>query len=219
MVDGGASSSQAALLGVELAELTDTELLVFAPEPERLARMLPQSIFVQILQRGRAVRILHGADQERDAPFTSLARAGARVVGVGHLQHTMMVRDREVLYAAYSAHPAYSAHLANPATGGPGAERLVRSRNVVVARCLAAMCDTICAAADESPAGPAQPEISFDQREILRVLSDGFTDNRAAARLHISTRTFARRVAIMMSSLGASSRFQAGVQAAKRGWI
>lgn len=55
-------------------------------------------------------------------------------------------------------------------------------------------------------------------RAVLHALGCGTTDECAARELNISTRTYRRRVAELMEQLGASSRFQAGMLAAGRGW-
>lgn len=54
---------------------------------------------------------------------------------------------------------------------------------------------------------------------ILSLLTAGATDATIAARLGISQRTVERKVRVLMERLGAATRFQAGVQAARRGWL
>ncbi len=54
---------------------------------------------------------------------------------------------------------------------------------------------------------------------ILRLLSEGYTDEAAARELSISVRTYRRRVAEIMRLLGARSRFQAGVHASSIGLL
>ena len=57
----------------------------------------------------------------------------------------------------------------------------------------------------------------FDQdREVLFLLAAGATDAAIARHLGISERTAHRRVKALMESLGARTRFQAGIQAARR---
>jgi DNA-binding CsgD family transcriptional regulator/sugar-specific transcriptional regulator TrmB len=56
-------------------------------------------------------------------------------------------------------------------------------------------------------------------RQILIMLAKGLTDDSAAARLGVSGRTVRRQVASIMERLSASSRFEAGLKAAQRGWI
>ncbi|MEZ5193006.1 MAG: hypothetical protein R2734_11170 [Nocardioides sp.] len=45
------------------------------------------------------------------------------------------------------------------------------------------------------------------------------TDEALARRLEVSPRTVRRIMAEVMSELGAASRFQAGVEAARRAWL
>ncbi|ASO20746.1 DNA-binding CsgD family transcriptional regulator [Actinoalloteichus hoggarensis] len=56
-------------------------------------------------------------------------------------------------------------------------------------------------------------------RRILTLLAGGATDDAIARRLALSRRTVVRRVAALLDRLGAATRFQAGVQAARRGWL
>lgn len=57
-----------------------------------------------------------------------------------------------------------------------------------------------------------------DQR-VLRMLATGASDQLIARQLGASTRTIERRVRYLMNHLGATTRFQAGVQAVRRGWL
>ncbi|SEF89853.1 DNA-binding response regulator, NarL/FixJ family, contains REC and HTH domains [Actinacidiphila yanglinensis] len=52
---------------------------------------------------------------------------------------------------------------------------------------------------------------------VLRALAAGLTDAAGARRVGMSVRTYRRRVAELMSVLEAGSRFQAGVNASRRG--
>lgn len=54
---------------------------------------------------------------------------------------------------------------------------------------------------------------------LLRQLALGAKDEQIARTLGLSLRTVRRRVAEVMDELGAGSRFQAGVEAVRRGWI
>jgi DNA-binding NarL/FixJ family response regulator len=54
---------------------------------------------------------------------------------------------------------------------------------------------------------------------ILEVLRAGWKDETAARALSLSVRTYRRRVAELMTALGASSRFQAGVRARELGLV
>ncbi|MER6298966.1 helix-turn-helix domain-containing protein [Kitasatospora sp. NPDC001539] len=61
--------------------------------------------------------------------------------------------------------------------------------------------------------------LSADERELLRLLSTGLTDEAAAKRLGISVRTVRRQMAVLMDRLEAASRFAAGLKTAQRGWL
>jgi DNA-binding CsgD family transcriptional regulator len=56
-------------------------------------------------------------------------------------------------------------------------------------------------------------------RAVLAMLASGLPDDRAAERAGLSPRTYSRRVNELMRLLGARSRFEAGIEAARRGWI
>ena len=59
-----------------------------------------------------------------------------------------------------------------------------------------------------------------EERELLlALLTAGLTDEAIAHQLDISIRTVRRRIRHLMDHLGVVTRFQAGLQAAKRGWL
>ncbi|WP_406861013.1 DNA-binding response regulator [Streptomyces sp. HUAS MG47] len=62
-------------------------------------------------------------------------------------------------------------------------------------------------------------ELSPQLRPVLDALLAGQTDEAAAARLGMSARTYSRRVGELLSALGTTSRFRAGAEAARRGWL
>lgn len=55
--------------------------------------------------------------------------------------------------------------------------------------------------------------------QLLTLLAAGAKDDAIARQLAISNRTVSRRVAELMEVLQARTRFQAGIQATRRGWI
>jgi DNA-binding CsgD family transcriptional regulator len=196
------------LLGAELEELTRTELIVVTPTSSGLHRMLPGDLFSRLLRRRLAVRILYAAGEEPHTPeFAELIRDGVALETIVNLPYLQVIRDRAVVYLPHQD-PRH-----------PMAERLARVRNVVMAGSLAVAFDAMWSMAVGQTRPDAGGDIGDGQQKVLQVLSDGLTDDRAAVRLHMSKRTFARRVAMLMERLNANSRFQAGVQAARRGWV
>ncbi|MGF1428608.1 LuxR C-terminal-related transcriptional regulator [Kitasatospora sp. LaBMicrA B282] len=74
------------------------------------------------------------------------------------------------------------------------------------------------------PLGATRPDdpdtgLSDTERELLRLLGTGLTDDAAGQRLGISSRTVGRHMASIMERLQATSRFEAGIKAAQRGWL
>lgn len=57
------------------------------------------------------------------------------------------------------------------------------------------------------------------RRLLLAELADGVKDEQIARNLDLSLRTVRRRVAALMIELGVDTRFQAGVEAVRRGWL
>lgn len=68
-------------------------------------------------------------------------------------------------------------------------------------------------------AGELAPSPDHQRRFLLEQLAAGAQDEQIARRLSVSLRTVRRRVAELLAELGAESRFQAGVEAARRGWL
>lgn len=65
----------------------------------------------------------------------------------------------------------------------------------------------------------AQTGLTPEEREILKMIAMGLTDEAAGRRLGLSQRTVRRKIAGLMEQLDARSRFEAGVKAAQRGWL
>jgi DNA-binding CsgD family transcriptional regulator len=57
------------------------------------------------------------------------------------------------------------------------------------------------------------------RRFLLEQLMAGATDEVIARNLGIGLRTVRRRVAALMTELGVDTRFQAGAEAVRRGWL
>ena len=64
--------------------------------------------------------------------------------------------------------------------------------------------------------GEAPPDLN---ELLLRQLAQGAKDEQIARTLGVSLRTVRRRIAAIMAELGVDSRFQAGVEAVRRGWL
>jgi len=69
--------------------------------------------------------------------------------------------------------------------------------------------------------GAARPaaEVTGEERVLLHLLSHGLKDETVAKKLGISVRTVRRKMSDVSRRLPADNRFQAGVLAARRGWL
>lgn len=72
---------------------------------------------------------------------------------------------------------------------------------------------------DLDDAAPSRRGPTRDDLVFLALLASGAKDETIARELGIADRTLRRRTSDLLRRLGASSRFQAGVQASRRGWI
>ncbi|GAA1728629.1 LuxR family transcriptional regulator [Isoptericola hypogeus] len=60
---------------------------------------------------------------------------------------------------------------------------------------------------------------SAEERELLTMLAAGLKDEAIARHLDVHVATARRRISALLVRLGAATRFQAGLQAARRGWF
>ncbi|PRY58205.1 regulatory LuxR family protein [Knoellia remsis] len=70
-----------------------------------------------------------------------------------------------------------------------------------------------------SPQGAALGRLSERDGQVLALLAAGASDQTIARQLSISQRTVERRVRAIMEELGATTRFQAGTTAVRRGYL
>ena len=71
----------------------------------------------------------------------------------------------------------------------------------------------------EAPRTPDRLPLAERDQRVLALLTTGASDQVIARQLGVSVRTVERRVRYLMDRLGAATRFQAGVQAARRDWV
>lgn len=100
---------------------------------------------------------------------------------------------------------------------GLGGSPRVVVRQPAVVELAAAYFDTLWAQATAVPDFHRAAGVA--RRLLLQQLAAGAQDEQMARRLGVSLRTVRRRVAEVMAELGAESRFQAGVEAVRRGWL
>ncbi|MFJ4521039.1 LuxR C-terminal-related transcriptional regulator [Streptomyces sp. NPDC088810] len=197
-----------------LYDRVEDELVTFAPGGAQTAANVRSSrpLAENLLERGVRMRTVY-LDSARNDPATVahaewLAALGGRIRTVPSLPNRMIICDRRIAVVA--------ADCDDTAAGAV----VLQTPGVVSS--LYALFDCVWQSARPmgATALPADTQrLSPQQTEVLRLLSQGHTDESVAARLGVSART-ARRIATkLMDHLGARSRFQAGVHAVARGLI
>ncbi|MER5616167.1 hypothetical protein [Streptomyces sp. NPDC002215] len=70
-----------------------------------------------------------------------------------------------------------------------------------------------------TPLGGSGGTLPEPQKELLGLLAAGLKDEAIARRLGVHVHTARRRISVLLDSLDAQTRFQAGAQATLRGWL
>jgi len=92
-------------------------------------------------------------------------------------------------------------------------------RTTGVGRALLALTDRLWALATPVARGSSPAELDPRDATILRLMAAGAPDASIARQAGVSQRTVERRLRSLMDRLGAETRFQAGAQAVRRGWL
>jgi DNA-binding CsgD family transcriptional regulator len=198
-----------------LARDTVTEWLMSSPGPDH-ADPVTAAYATGAFRTGIAVRIIYH-DAIRDDPAVSararhLSLSGALIRTTTALIPALAISDRKTAVI-----------LVDPADRSAG---LTWSHYPAITAALAALFEQVWSTATPltpSRAGVASGGVAHElggtERELLRLLAAGATDEVAARHLGISLRTARRHMATLMNHLNAGSRFQAGAEAASRGWL
>jgi DNA-binding CsgD family transcriptional regulator len=223
--DGGTAYRIDELVGLDavrdtlehFANEAQSEILAFVPDGAQTAAALEASrpLNQRALARGVRMRTLY-LDSARNDPATTghvrwLTEIGAQVRTVPVLPLRMLIIDR--LHAVVPLDPTRTA----------AGACLIRGHGLITVA-LALFEQRWEAAAPWGDRPPAhrrekQPRPAPQEQALLELLALGDTDEQAARKLGVSTRTVGRMAADLMARLGARSRLQAGVLAAERGWV
>jgi DNA-binding CsgD family transcriptional regulator len=197
----------------ELAHSVRRECLSFLPggaqKPDTMDASKP--LDQQALERGVVLRSIY-QDSFRNDPATIeyvrwLADLGGETRTVPSLPMLLVVVDRETALVPL-----------DPANGRAGALEL-RSPGAVAAMTVLFEHMWSLAVPWERPAPRNGQGLSPQERELLNLLAAGHTDEIASRRLGVSLRTVRRMASGLMARLGARSRFEAGLLAARNGWL
>ncbi|MBP0460438.1 helix-turn-helix transcriptional regulator [Streptomyces montanisoli] len=205
-------ATAAAVTVFELAAASAREVLVLGPGPH--TGSLGASVYLQgeqLLDRGVRLRCVHlGSLRNRPAeyaPAAHLASLGAALRTTPTLPAELMLVDGDVAVLPHDR--------ADPSAG------VVVCKHTATVTALRALFEQYWSLGEELGSSPRNDErgLTPSERELLRQLADGATDETAARRMGVSLRTVRRMAAGLIERLGARSRFQAGYRAAAMGWL
>ena len=172
------------------------------PRESRVSAMLGEA-----MATGRRSRAIYPARALREAPeaLRTRARLGEQVRVISEVPTRMFI-----LGDAHAVLPEPIGFTDEPRVH-------VRQRSIVAALTLwFELLWSRAAPVPELDAGTGRPD---ERKFLLEQLMAGATDELIARNLGVSLRTVRRRVSALMSELGVDTRFQAGVEAVRRGWL
>jgi DNA-binding CsgD family transcriptional regulator len=171
---------------------------------------------LRLLRAGVAYRVIYDAASftppELSDCFAQSLAAGERARVLADVPVKLVIADSDVAILPLV-----------PGPGQPG--RAVVLHTPVMVEPFAALFESLwtraipvgpetAAADDAGGAGPAP-----DERALMMLLAAGMKDGAIARHLRVSERTVNRRIAELIDRLDANTRFQAGIQATRRGWL
>lgn len=161
------------------------------------------------LQAGREMRSIYPAsvleDRQQAEHVHFWAARGERSRLVPAVPHAFVVFGDEAALV--------------PAVWGRAGDRILVVRTPVLVAAFRELFDLLWARAASLPRRSGENGAEDERAKILQLLAVGGKDETVARQLGISLRTVRRRVAELMEELGASTRFQAGMEAARRGLV
>ncbi len=186
---------------------THGDLLWLRPDAWRMEREQSMvALIAEMVTSGRASRAIYPAVALTEAPeaLMARARAGEQVRLLAELPTRMVI-----LGSTHAILPEPLGHTDDP-------RLLVRQPALVAA--LRLFYEELWGRAEPIPELDTAPRPD-SRRFILRMLADGHKDEYVARALGLSLRTVRRRVGELMIEFGCDTRFQAGVEAQRRGYL
>ncbi len=202
---------------IPAAELADVLLTLISNSTGQLAFLRPDQWFLptgaridvavtEAIANGRASRVIYPAKVIETNPENVHARARA-----GELIRILpAVPTRMAIFGAEAA-------VLPEIWGSPAGSRLLIRQPAIVAACIAYF-DELWGHAVTAP-GFGSELAAGERTQLLELLARGAKDEQIARTLAMSLRTVRRRIASLLGELGVDSRFQAGMEAVKRGWL
>ncbi|MFI1797857.1 LuxR C-terminal-related transcriptional regulator [Streptomyces sp. NPDC020379] len=196
-----------------LSSKVQDEFLTFAPGGAQTAANMAASrpLNRRLLERGIRMRTVYLDSIRSDPPTLAhaewLQSLGAQIRTTPTLPNRVILIDRRVALVA-----------ADSRNTGTGAVFIENPGTVTL---VCALFESVWKSAEPlgALARPAPGGFTKQQREVLRLMAQGSTDESIANSLGVSARTVRRIAADLLTHLRARSRFQAGAHAVQRGYL
>ena len=195
------------LLG-QMMRTSRGDLLWLRPDAWAMPREAAvNAVLAEAMSTGRRSRAIYPVRALTEAPeaLEARARIGEQVRVLSELPTRMFILG--------------DAHAVLPEPLGAADEPRIHVRQRALVAVLTMWFESLWSRATpvrELESGEARPDL---RQFLLEQLVAGSTDEVIARKLGISLRTVRRRIAQLMADLGVDTRFQAGVEAARRGWV
>jgi len=189
------------------------DVLIIDSPPYLFGQPVPNDEELQALQRGVRYRCIYHAPGLEDADhlqqMLTCVAAGEQARSLPDVRMKMIIADRRIALVPLSFLGPSSVRARILVHSSPLLDALVMCFEFLWAR------------ATPIAGGPAGPQVTLgDQdRRLLSMLASGIKDRAIARALGVTERTVGRRVQELMTQLQATTRFQAGLQASRRGWL
>ncbi|MBB5872898.1 DNA-binding CsgD family transcriptional regulator [Allocatelliglobosispora scoriae] len=187
------------------------EVLIIDSPPYLYGRPVANAEEMQALARGVSYRALYDAPGLHEAghvdQMMECVAAGEQARTLPSIRMKMIIADRDLALLPIS----FSA-------GETGTRILVHASPLLDA--LVLCFESLWAQATPIGVTATTSEgVSDQDRRLLSMLASGFKDRAIARALGVTERTVGRRIQELMAQLHATTRFQAGLSAARRGWL
>lgn len=164
----------------------------------------------ELLDRGIATRVVFASDgldlPGRMASIAELVDAGLQARVATHVPTKLVIVDRRVAVLPPS-------DLSDPT------ETALVVREALLLNALVPLFDATWERASPLGSPGAADELDADDRLLLTLLAGGLKDEAVGRQLGVHVHTARRRISRLLDRLGATSRFQAGAEATRRGWL
>ncbi|WP_244871815.1 helix-turn-helix transcriptional regulator [Catellatospora sp. TT07R-123] len=198
---------------MELAPAVQKECLTFTARAELTAEAIDagRPLNQLLLERGVSIRNVYQESVRNDPTMFAFAKwmasKGGRSRTVPSVPMRLIIIDRRVAIIPI-----------DPADSTRGALE-IRSPGVIAALCI--LFEQVWDFATPFGESPKSDDRGLTPQEqaLMRLLDAGHTDESAGRKIGLSARTVRRIVSELADRLGVESRFQAGAEAVRRGWL